>query len=235
MKTGKLARASFRMLAVLAVLGAIVVLDWYPTVKELGRLRRLRGDLERKITDYTIMAAKFNFPDQEEISRLTNADAELVRALPLVKNDGAWLRLQEQEIRQSFKVADPWQRYPWHGILPMDPAAGERLASRPLGIALDAPLPELLDFINRVSWGAARLEIVRLRLELTGRLFHAWLVCRGSYRVLEPSAWLVKEDNREGDEKLLIDPDSPLLWQKADPLFAPTVEKRELPPKGSPW
>ncbi|MCJ7525210.1 MAG: hypothetical protein MUP71_08305 [Candidatus Aminicenantes bacterium] len=272
MMTGKLARFLLRFLAILAVLAAFAVLDWYPTVKELGRLRRERSDLEFRIRDYSAMAGKFEFPDEQENSLLASDRGELLRALPRVEDDDAWLRLahsdlqgrtkgianlmvlgeadafgperpgltawlklQENDIRQSFKAVDSWQRYPWHGVFPMNPAAGERLASRPLGIALDAQLPELLDCINRVSWGAARLEIVRLRLELTGRFFRAWLVCRGSYRVLEPSTWLVKEDNGEGDEKLLIDSDSPLLLRKVDPLMVPRVEKKDLPPVGSPW
>ncbi len=278
---GKLSRVLLRVLAALAVLAAFVALDWYPTVKDLGLLRRQRGDLERKIREYAIMAARFNFPDEAETSLLTQADGELRRALPLVENDDAWmasaraellkrekglanlilvfgkaegfgpgrpgltawLRLQGQEIRQSFEAAEPWRRYLWHGVFPMDPAAGERLASRPLGIALEAPLPVLFDFINRVSWGAARLEIVRLRLEPAGESARAWLVCGGSYLVTEPSPWRVKMEHGEGDEELLIDRDSPLLLRKVDPLLAPRVEKKELPAAppvrggtaGSPW
>ena len=64
MKSRESWRASLlRVLAVLAVLAAFAVLDWYPTVKELGRLRRERGDLERKIKDYGAMAVRLRlFP-----------------------------------------------------------------------------------------------------------------------------------------------------------------------------
>lgn len=273
MKAGRMARAALRVLAVLAALAAFAVLDWYPTVKNLGRLRREQSDMERKIRDHGAAAASFEFPDEKENSLLAAADAELLRALPLVENDGAWLGaaqaellkrekglaktiqvfdaaemlgpgqpgltgwlgLQGQEIRQGFQAADPRQRYPWRGIFPPMPPGAGKPACRPLGIAINFPLPESLAFINRVSWGGTRLEIVRLRLEPGLPVSRTWLVCRGSFRVPELSAWLVNTGKGGGEEKLLIDPDSPLLLQRIDPTLAPRVEKRELPPEGSPW
>ena len=95
-----------------------------------------------------------------------------------------------------------------------------------------APLPVLLDFINHLSWGHARLEIVRLRLEPGTPLARAWMVCRGSFQVRlpigpGPSAWNPATPAAD----LLIDPDSPLLWQQGRTRVSPTaVEKSELPP-----
>jgi hypothetical protein len=281
MRTKKLAASLLRVLAVLLLAAAFSALDWYPAFKDLGRLRRERSDLVRKIRDHGAAAASFKFPDEKENSLLAAADAELGRALPLAESDEhwlgsartellqrekgladlilffsakekmgpgapgltAWLKLQTGQIGQGFQAADPRQSYPWRGIFPPMPAGGGLLACRPLGIALDARLPEILGFINRISWSGARLEIVRLRLEPAGASARAWLVCRGSFRAPETSAWLVEPGNGDGEEMLLIDPDSPLLLQRIDPFLAPRVEKRELPPApskrgdavGSPW
>lgn len=273
MTTRKLAASLLRLLAVLLLAAAFSVLDWYPAFKDLGRLRRERSDLARKIRDHGAAAAQFKFPDEKENSLLAAAAADLGRALPLAESDDhwlgsaqsellqrekgladlirffsaaekmapgapgltAWLKLQTGQIHQGFQAADPRQSYPWRGIFPPMPAGGGKLACRPLGIALDARLPEILRFINRVSWSGARLEIVRLRLEPAGASTRAWLVCRGSFRVLESSAWRVEPGKGGGEEMLLIDPDSPLLLQRIDPFLAPVVEKRELPPDGSPW
>ncbi|HUU04511.1 MAG TPA: hypothetical protein VMZ49_01410 [Patescibacteria group bacterium] len=279
---GKLACVLLRVLAVLAVLAAFVALDWYPTVKELGLLRRQRGDLERKIVEYASMAAKFNFPDQAERSILANAKAELDRALPLVENDAAWTAIglvdlqararedlisharflfywqidstklgtdgpggkdpltgwisrQFVNIQDGFSIAFAPGGFPWHEVFSGSEFGRGQLASRPMCIIAMAPLPALLGFINRLSWGEARLEIVRLRLEPGMPLAKAWLVCRGNYRIAAPSPWLVKTGYGKGGENLLVDPDSPLLWQKVDPLLAPRVEKKELPAAGSPW
>jgi hypothetical protein len=273
MRTGKLAASLLRILAALLLAAAFAVLDWYPTFKDLGHLRRERSDLVRKIRDHGAAAAQFKFPDEKENSLLAAADAELGRALPLAESDDhwlgsartellqrekrladliqffsaaekmapgapgltAWLKLQAGQIRQGFQAADPRQSYPWRGIFPPMPAVGGKPACRPLGIALDARLPEILGFINRISWSGARLEIVRLRLEPAGASALAWLVCRGSFRAPETSAWLVEPGKGGGEERLLIDPDSPLLLQRIDPLLAPGSEKRELPPADSPW
>lgn len=272
MKPGKLARSLLRVLAALAALTAVAVLDWYPTVKDLGRLRRERGDLERKIRDYAAIATKFTFPDETEKAVLANAEVELRRALPIVENDGAWmglartellerekglanrisvfggeeasgpgrpelttwLKLQEQEIRQSLEAVDPWKRYPWRGLFLKDPPAGEWLASRPLCVALDVPPPVLFDFINRVSWGTTRLEIIHLRVEPAEGSARAWMVCRGVYRTDRPHARPVAAAEDEAGA-LLIDRDSPWLLQPVDPLLVPVVDKKELPPAGSPW
>jgi len=267
MRPGKLARILLRLLAAVAVAAAFVVLDWYPTVKELGQLRRERGDFQRKIKDYKVMAAKFEFPDDKELSLLAQSDAQLLQSLPQVENDGAWLalarsslltrekglanmimvfsdaetfspglpgltgwlKLQAQGIKQCQQAADPWRSYPWRGFFPLRPSSSTKLACRALGIALDVPLPALLDFINRVSWGETRLEIVCLRLEPTKWSARCWLVCRGSYQVQEPSAWLVRKEKGEGDPELLIDPDSPLLWQRINPAGFFDGVKMELP------
>lgn len=273
MKGRRLARFLLGFLGAATALAAVAVLDWYPTLKNLGSLRRERGDLERKIRDYRAAAAAFRFPDADEEALLAASEAELRQALPLVENDDAWmglahtellerekgvaglisvfthaeafapglpgltawLKLQGQEIHRSLDAADPWRRYPWRGLIPPGPATGKWLACRPLGIALDAPLPVLLDFVNRVSWGAVRLEIVRLRLEPVGESARAWLVCRGSYWVTTPSFYLAGMEPGDGGEQLLIDADSTLLLQPVDPLFVPVAGMRELPPAGSPW
>ena len=267
MKVSKLVRAFLWTMAVLAVLAAFVVLDWFPTVKELGRLRRERSDLERKIKDYGSMADQFEFVDEQEKSLLANSEALRRRALPRVEVDDAWLelaqsdlrlrakgipllmvfseteafgpgppglsgwlKLQEREIRRSFRMADAGRNYPWHGVFPPASSGEGQLASRPLGVALEAPLQGLLDFVNRLSWGAVRLEIIHLRLEPAGKDAFAWLVCRGDYLVRKPSAWSVKNEPQSRGNGLLVDPDSPLLWQKINPDIIPQIIKKELPP-----
>jgi hypothetical protein len=268
MKTGTLARSLLRALALLCVVAAFVVLDWYPTVKDLGRLRRERSDWERKIKDYGAMAGSLEFPSAEENELLAQMDSQVLQALPRVDSDNAWfglaraellegakgladsvmlfrqdealdsgppglrgwLLLQEPGIRQVFRAAEPL-----YGVFPLHLATGWRLASQPLGMALQIPVPELLNLINRISWGVARLEIVHLRLEPAGRIVRAWLVCRGVYQLPGPSARSEEWDSGKDEKELLIDPDSPLLLQRIDPLLAPGVEKRELPPAGSPW
>ena len=74
MKAGTLARSLLRALAALCVLAAFVVLDWYPTVKDLGRLRRERSDWDRKIKDYGAMAGNLQFSDAEENTLLAQMD-----------------------------------------------------------------------------------------------------------------------------------------------------------------
>jgi hypothetical protein len=271
MNTHKLARVFLLALLSLAFLAAFAILDWYPTVKELGRLRREQSDLERKIKAHTDMAANFVFPDAGERSLFVQSGARVFQSLPKVEVDAAWLelacsdlqnrakgiihlmvfgeaetlgpgpsglsgwlKLQEREIHRSLRAADVWMRYPWHGVFLSESAGKGKPSSRPLGIALDAPLSELLDFINHISWGAVRLEIIRLRLEPVGKSSRAWLVCRGDYFCLAPSAWTVLPEAGNGTG-LLVDPDSPLLLQRIDPLLAPGVVKKELPPAGSPW
>jgi len=268
MKTGTLGRSLLLALAALCVVAAFVVLDWYPTVKNLGRLRRERSDWDRKIKDYGAMAGSLEFPSAAENALLAQMDSQVLQALPRVDSENAWfglaraellegakgladavmlfrqdealdsgppglrgwLTLQEPSIRQVFRAADPL-----YGVFPPHLATEWRLASQPLGLALQIPLPELLNFINRISWGVARLEIVHLRLEPLERIARAWLVCRGVYRAPGPSARSEEWARGKGGEELLIDPDSPLLLQRIDPLLAPGVEKKELPPAGTPW
>jgi hypothetical protein len=282
MKTGKLVRALLRALAVPAVLAVFVILDWYPTVKDLGRLRYERRDLERKIKSYGDIAGNFKFPDAAEDSLLADTEAELCRVLPLVENDDAWTAIsifdmqsrmrqgrvpyarflfrwqidglgletaaaassdslthwigeQFGGIQEGFSMVHDPGNFPWRDVLIRKESCRCRLASRPICVAALAPLPVLLGLINRLSWGEARLEIVRLRLEPGVPLAKAWLVCRGNYRVTAPSRWLVKMEHEKDAGILLVDSDSPLLLQKVDPLLAPRIEKRDLPPAGSPW
>jgi hypothetical protein len=267
MKWGRLTHTLLWMLAVLSVLAVFLVLDWYPTVRDLGRLRRVRGDLERKIRGYRSAAETFEFPDAEERSLFAQNDTRILQSLPQVETDDAWLglaysdllarakgfanqimvfseaeafgpgppgltgwlRLQAQEIRQRLQAADPRQRYPWRGGFLIDPTLEGHLASRPLGVALDAPLTELLDFINHISWSDSRLEIVHLRLEPVGWIVRAFLVCRGDYYCLRPSAWAVMPEPGNGNG-LTVDPDSPLLGQKVNTGVSCGDEKKELPP-----
>lgn len=142
-----------------------------------------------------------------------------------------WLSLQYQDIQESFWITFDPSRYPWHGIFSgLEFVRQQRLASRPLAVAIAAPLPALLGFINRISWGEVRLEIVRLHLEPGAALPRAWLICRGTYLVRKPSAWLVSEGLGTAGDNLLVDPDSPMLWQKVNPDLAPQIPKKELPP-----
>jgi len=141
----------------------------------------------------------------------------------------AWLKTKQANLRQCFRCADPWRHFPWGDLFNEHLDTRQHLASQPLGIALSAPLPGLVDLINRVSWGGMRLEILCLHLELTQWSARAWIVCRGSYRVPEPSAWIIRKGGK-GAGGPLIDPDSPLLLNKVDPLLVPGVEKTELPP-----
>lgn len=90
MNRGELARSLFRVLAALAVMAAFVVLDWYPTVKHLGRLRRERGDWEHKIREYGAMAADIEFADEAEDARLAQMDRRVLRALPPVDDESGW-------------------------------------------------------------------------------------------------------------------------------------------------
>jgi hypothetical protein len=281
MKAPRLARAFLWVLASLAVLAAFVFLDWYPTVKELSRLRRERGDLSMKTKNYAAMTAGFTFPDREEKSLLAQERKKLRRALPAVDDDDAWpaivlLELQSRvtadrvaharvlftpqvqgtdigtsfpgkqdpladwifsdrifDVGEGFWLANNPDNYLWRGVIPgLGSARGKRPASRGLGVALAAPLPVLLNFINHLSWGNARMEIVRLHLEPGLPLSRAWLVCRGNYVVHQPSRWEVKAGpgGEGGGNSLLVDPDSPLLWQRIDPGLAYRVKKKELPP-----
>jgi hypothetical protein len=279
MRTGKLARVLLRFVAALSLMAAFIVLDWYPAVKDLGRLRREQGDLKRKLINYSVMAAGFSFPDRKEKAFFAREKTNLRRALPPVADDDGWnalalVELQDWARRGRLPHAKVWftrqvlggelgtarpggpdrladwlrnqqffgmwdgisaaaGNFPWQGILSGQKLHHGQLASRLLGIGVMAPLPELLDSINRLSWGDARLEIVRLRLEPGQPLSSAWLVCRGSYLVRSPSGFAVAENDGGMEPDLLIDPDSPLLLQKADPLLAPPVEKRELAPAPS--
>lgn len=276
-------RLLLRSLLLLAVLSAFIFLDWYPALKELGRLRRERSDWQRKAEEYSAMAAVFDFPDAGERLGLARAKIQLRRALPKVGSDDAWETIILAELRAlagegripaarllfsprapgieiaaagttpkflagwifsgqsaalaaGFALAADPGRYPWHGVLTgLEALRGQRLARRALAVALAAPLPALLNFVNRISWGAARLEIVRMRLEPGPGLWRAWLVCRGNYLTQLPSAYVVAREPAASGASLLIDPDSPLLWKKVPPGMYLPDEKKELPPADSPW
>jgi hypothetical protein len=276
MMSSKLMRILLGILAFLALLGALVVLDWYPTVKELGRLRRERSDLEGKTKNYAVTASGFVFPDIEEERHFGSSRGYFGQELYGIENDATWLywcseslrRQAEKDnlagalllissepggevepavrltgpapasdwlaaempgIRKSLSAASP-ARFPWKTLF-SDPAAIllEPLACRPLVVALKAPLPALLNFVNHSSW-ETRLEIVRLHLEPGLPLSRAWLVCRSSFGIRTPSPWVVKIESGGAGGGLLVDPDSPLLWQRVDPGIAYRVEKLELPP-----
>jgi hypothetical protein len=276
MKASRLERVLLWTLASLGLLAALVVLDWYPTVKELSRLRRERSDLQGKIKNYDVTASGFVFPDKEEEKHLSSSRVNFGRELSWLEDDAAWsrrwtegLRRQAEKdglagalllfpaapggevapavrltgqgpasawlaaqmpwIRKSLNAASPG-RFPWKGLF-SDPAVplSEPLASRPLVVAMAAPLPALLDFINHCTWNM-RLEIVRLRLEPGEQPARAWLACRSSYRVHAPSPWVVPLEPGGAGGGLLVDPDSPLLWQRVAPGIAYRVEKTELPP-----
>jgi hypothetical protein len=144
---------------------------------------------------------------------------------------GSWLGEQRQDILRNFRSAADPGRFPWRFLL-ADPGnlKGQEAASRPLLVALAAPLSSLLDFINRISRGEARLEIVRLHLEPGAALSRAWLICRGNYLVRKPSLWTVKGVPKNAGGDLLIDPDSPMLWQKVSRGIMSEVPHRELTP-----
>ena len=283
MKIRNLAHSLLRFLAASAVLAIVVVLDWYPTVKDLGRLRRECSDMERKAKDHIIMTSRFVFPDAVEKSLFEQSHAQLRSLLPVMKDDAAWLswttswlrhqaeaakitwalllsgpdpkramdseeRLIGQEaatgllatdwrhdIQEKFRdIVDP-NHYRWHHVfsgMKLDPK--QALSSRPLVIALTAPLPALLTFINQCSWGEPRLEIARLRLVSGPSFSLAWLFLRGDYLVRGSSSWKVN-DTADSENSLLVDPDSSLLLQHVAPPVDPLSEKRDLPPAGSPW
>ncbi len=274
MKASRLARVLLWTLASLALLAVLAVLDWYPTVRELGRLRRERGDLQGKIKNYDATASGFVFPDREEEKHFNSSHFSFGRNLAWIEDDanwldwwtaslgwqaekdklaGAlllitaapggkvapalrltgrgpapeWLAAQMPWIRKGLDAASPG-RFPWKSLFSEPGSTMEPLASRPLVVAVAAPLPALLDFINHCTWNM-RLEIVRLRLEPGEPLARAWLACRSSCQVRAPSPWVVPLEPGGAGGGLLVDPDSPLLWQRVDPGMAYRVEKIELP------
>ncbi len=275
MKTSRLGRTLLYILSALAVLAAWVVLDWYPTVLELGRLRSERSDVERKLKDYAITVSRFVFPDKAEDELFRHGATSLGRELPQLEDDALWSQLLSVWLRQQAgkdkivgarflfsarpgetmgpglrlterKVAAGWltaqlpeirkgmlaarsDRFPWEGLFFNPPIPMSKpMAVRTLVIVLTAPLPALLNFVNHISWGKFRLEIVRLVLEPGPVFCRAWLICRSSYLLSKPSAWVVKVKPGAGNEILLTDPDSPLLWQALDPGSAWRGEKQEL-------
>jgi len=277
MKALKLVRAFLWILGSLSVLAAFAILDWYPTLKDLGRLRRERGDLERKIKDYGAMASGFTFPDRNEKSLFAREKINLRRALLPADDDDAWTALvllelqararedripfasflfnwqlvapelgttgpggadlltgwidrQFADIQRGFSIAFDTARFPWNGVLSGMQFRRGRLARRPVCVVAMAPLPALLGFINHLSWGKTHFEIIRLRLEPGIPFSRAWLVCCGNYLVRKPSAWALKEVPESVGDNLLVDPDSPLLWQKVNPGIVPKILKKELPP-----
>ncbi|HSQ35249.1 MAG TPA: hypothetical protein VLQ89_04575 [Candidatus Binatia bacterium] len=274
MRMGKLARVLFRVVAGLAAVAVFAVFDWYPTVRDLSRLRLERNDLERKTRDDAARASRFAPPDDQEEEAFNRGDAALLHSLPreervdgwqalvisdlrasasrngirsalgvlafpgtrredIVERGGAslsdWIRRRPPgAIAEEFSVAADASRFFWRGAFAgLNLSRGQNLARRPLAMVLSAPLPALLNFVNHISWGKTRLEIVRLRLEPGAPDSLAWIVVRGHFLTGAPSAWDLRPDLGQG-EALLVDPDSPLLWQKLDPGFIFREEKREL-------
>lgn len=90
MKTWRLPGILLAGLAALALAGGFAVLDWLPTLKALGRLRRERSEWERRAGDYRAAAARFAFPDAGEEQILDGAEALLRQSLPALGDDGAW-------------------------------------------------------------------------------------------------------------------------------------------------
>ncbi len=112
MSWGKLAGSLFRALAALSVAAAFVVLDWYPTVRDLGRLRRERGDWERKIRDHGAMAADLEFPDAVEEERLAQMESRTRQALPLLDDDAGWRAVALTSLQQRVLLdAIPHARF----------------------------------------------------------------------------------------------------------------------------
>ncbi|MCX6557475.1 MAG: hypothetical protein NTW95_08630 [Candidatus Aminicenantes bacterium] len=125
-----------------------------------------------------------------------------------------WIfRRQAAPLADGFALAANPGRFRWYGIFSGLESGRGRLASRPLAVAVMAPLAKLLNFIQRTFRGAGRLEIVRLRLEPSLPFSRAWLTCRGSYLSNGPSRWLLPQ-GAGSDDGLLVDPDSPLLGQR---------------------
>ncbi len=282
MNTWKPGKFFLKLAAFLALLTAFAILDWYPAVKELGRLRRQYNDLLRSSNDHAAMAARFVFSDAEEQSVFFQCDARLRQTLLRVETDAAWLGIvlpelvrrvgaaridqayfwvspdpdsdpeehparreatdldswlagQRPEILSHFRRAAKSTPFPWRFLLSgVEHEKNENLASRPLIIVLGGD-GLLADFINRCSWSEARLEILHLHLELTDPFPRAWMICRGQYLIGNRSPWVVANEKRGVRYNLLIDPDSPLLWQKVDPSRLKRIERRELarPPDSS--
>jgi hypothetical protein len=277
MKGGRLIRFLGGFFASGVAVAAFAILDWYPTIKDLGRLRRERADLVRDILNHEAMTSRFEFPGAYENSLLDGAEGKARGAVPEFSGDGDWLasaiaelregiggqgapdpavlffsptpdaslqafslgqrssfgewalRRQAAAIREAFAAASAANHSPWHRLLFDLKFPGQhRLASRTVGIAMEAPLPELLNRINRVSWGWLRLELVRLYLEPGSTGGRAWLVCRGNYRTAETSAWLLPDPGAEQDDDPLVDADSPLLLKSVDASFCPQPKKQEL-------
>jgi hypothetical protein len=102
MKTRRLVRAFIWFLASLAIFLIFVVFDWYPTVKELGRLRREQRNVILKIKNFTAMASSFVFPDEEEKSHFVKSHADLFRLLMQADDDAPWLnRVLSWLLRQA--------------------------------------------------------------------------------------------------------------------------------------
>jgi hypothetical protein len=183
-------------------------------------------ELHGRVKAEGIASARVLFPHQVQAADIGTAGPG--RSAELAD----WLSLHYQDIQKSFQfTADPG-RYPWYGVFSgLEALSKQRLASRELAVALVAPLPALLNFINRISWGETRLEIVCLYLEPGAALSQAWLICRGNYLVRKPSAWWAVPGEPESSAgNQLIDHDSPLLWQKVNREIVPEVSCKELYP-----
>jgi hypothetical protein len=277
MNGGRLIRFLGGLFAIGVAVTAFAILDWYPTIKDLGRLRRERSDLARNILNHEAITSRFEFPGVHENSLLDGAEGNARGAVPEFSGDRDWLASaiaelregiggegapdsavlffspapeaslqavslgqrssfgewalgrQTAAIREAFAAASAASHSPWHRLLfDLNLPEQHQPAIRTVGIAMEGPLPELLNRINRVSWGRLRLELVRLYLEPGSTGGRAWLVCRGNYRAAETSAWLLQNPGAEQDDDPLVDSDSPLLLRSVDASICPQPKKQEL-------
>lgn len=106
MKTWKLPGLLLAGLASLALAGGVAVLDWLPTLKELGRLRRERSEWGRKAGDYRAAAVRFAFPDAGEEQILDGAEALLRRTLPALDDVGAWRAACVRSARRGAQMPE---------------------------------------------------------------------------------------------------------------------------------
>jgi len=114
-----------------------------------------------------------------------------------------WISIHYRDIQRGCEIVRDPNRFPWHGVFTaLEPLPRQRLASGGMAVALAAPLPALLDFVNHISWGETRLEILRLYLEPGASPPRAWLLCRGNYLAREPANW----EKATGRWKTLLTP-----------------------------
>ncbi|MBN2345695.1 MAG: hypothetical protein JXO51_04830 [Candidatus Aminicenantes bacterium] len=137
MNSRTLVRAALRVLAALAVLAAFVLLDWLPTVGELGRLRRQLRDETIRRERFLAMTSGFVMPDAHEKSLFAASGAELRRSLPVMEDDDSWLAAARRQLQERAAL---------RGIstLQVRDAADKAAAGRRPGTAVSAALDDWL-------------------------------------------------------------------------------------------